>query len=193
MSPQRLSLVATVAFLLSTPAAHADTEGAVSVLSSGAARSCYVDANFGTASLQSIATCSDALADGTLPADDRAATFINRGILKDRLSNYSGALGDYNAGLEIRPDLVDAYVDRGALAIQLGHYAEAIADLTKAITLGTRSPEAAYYDRGLVRERSGDASGACADFRQALDLQPNFIPARQSVDICRYEKKDKPN
>jgi len=120
-----------------------------------------------------------------LTSDDRAATFINRGILRERLADFVDALEDYNAGLALRPDLADAYIDRGAVFIKMSRYADAIADLNRGITMGTQSPHIAYYDRGVARERTGDPKGACADYRQAATLQPNFTLAKDLFAICR--------
>ena len=50
---------------------------------------------------------------------------------------------------------------------------DALGDVVHAIELGIRSASA-YSTRGLIRERAGDTSGATADFRQALRLDPEF-------------------
>jgi tetratricopeptide (TPR) repeat protein len=167
--------------------------GAETVIGGGSARSCYEAAQFNGPPQQGVATCSDALEAGTLGLADRAATLVNRGILKVRIFDYLGALKDYNTGLTIRADLAEAYVDRGAVLIMIKRYDDAIADLSKGIALGTDEPYIAYYDLGLVRERKGDVSGACADYRQAVALQPDFTLASNQLNICSTREKAKPS
>lgn len=169
------------------------SRGAVSVIGGGAARSCYQAARFKGVDSAGVKTCSDALDSGALTSDDRAATFINRGILRERLSKYQDALSDYDAGLTVRPNLAEAYIDRGAVLIKMGRYAEAIADLSKGIALGSESAQIAYFDRGQAREVTDDLDGACADYRQALVLQPDFEAARHRADICNIQPKRKPS
>ena len=166
--------------------------GAVSVVSGGAARSCFEAALYNAPDRSGEATCSDALEAGTLTSDDRAATLVNRGILRERLERYKDALSDYNASLEMRPTLAEAYVDRGAVLIKMARYADAIVDLSKGIELGSQSSHIAYYDRGQAREHTGDLSGACADYKQALELQPNFSDAKLRMDICAIHIKHNP-
>ena len=38
-----------------------------------------------------------------------------------------------------------------------------------------------WYERGLFRSRHGDAAGAAADLRRAVELDPGFVPARQAL------------
>jgi tetratricopeptide (TPR) repeat protein len=101
-----------------------------------------------------------------------------------RLNDFGGALNDFDAGVALRPDLAEAYVDRGAVLLQVKRYSDALADLTKSIALKTENANVAYFNRGLARERTGDLAGACADYRQALSLQPDFLPAKNTMIGC---------
>lgn len=188
---RNLGILAGVALSCCTwvAASHA----AETVLADGAAHSCYEAAQFNANARDGVAACTAALDANSLTLADRAATLINRGILKSRLPNYRSALVDYDQGLALRPDLAEAYVDRGAVLIMLKRYDDAIADLSKGIALGSRELQVAYYDRGLVRERTGDLTGACADYRQAVALQPDFTQASGQLGICPKVEKAKPS
>ena len=59
--------------------------------------------------------CNRALEQVLLHRHDRAATFVNRGILLAALGRYQDALNDYNAALEIQPALPQAFVGKGNL------------------------------------------------------------------------------
>src|ERR1700685_1806746 len=57
---------------------------AITVLGNTLAHNCYEAAEFGGNPTDGIATCTSALNGPALSASDRAATLINRGILKSR-------------------------------------------------------------------------------------------------------------
>ncbi len=176
-----LLAAALVCGVIATP-----SHGAATVIGDGAPRLCFEAAQFKRLTREGIASCTHALNSDLLDHVDRAATFVNRGILKMRLSDFEGALDDYDAGLDLSPNLAEAFLNRGAVLIMMKRYDDAIADFSKAIALGTQEPQIAYYDRGLVYERIGDLTGACADYRQALTLQPNFVLASDRLDICHF-------
>src|SRR5271168_1621630 len=103
-----ISAIAACAAAAYVPGASA----AVTVLGNGIAHSCFEYAEFGGNSQDGITTCTIALDQQALPAKDRAATYINRGILRARIENSTGALDDYDQGLSIDADLGEGYVDR---------------------------------------------------------------------------------
>ena len=72
--------------------------------------------------------------------------------------------------------------------------AEAIEAYTKAIDLrdeGDRAAWPVYYARGIVRERSDDFAGMEADFRKALELNPNQPDVLNYLGYSLVEQKIK--
>src|SRR5690348_14084533 len=118
---------------------------AVTVLGNGVAHSCYQFAEYGGNSADGIPTCTFALEQTTLSVRDRAATFVNRGILRARKEDAEGALADYDRGLAMDAALAEGYVDRGAAMIALRRYDDAVAEIDKGISLGANRPQIAYY------------------------------------------------
>jgi tetratricopeptide (TPR) repeat protein len=163
-------------------------EAAMTVLGAGPAVDCFHYAESGLNLRDGISSCTFAL-DTALSPTDRAATFINRGLLKLSLHENDAAFADMNSGIEIAPNLGDAYVDRGAVSIALGHYDEALADLNKGISLEPHRPQIAYYDRAIVNEHNGDIRGAYEDYKKALDIAPDFAPAGQELKRFRVVHK----
>ena len=78
---------------------------------------------------------------------DRAATFVNRGVIRLGIHQNEQAFADINSGVSIAPELGDAYVDRGAALIALGKYDEALEDLNKGIALGPHRPREGDHGR----------------------------------------------
>lgn len=175
----------TSAALLISPA-----QAAVSVIGDGPAQLCYQAADTGEPPLDFMQYCDQALA-GQLSSADRAATFVNRGVLKLNMNAVDAAAADFEAGLQINANLGEAYVDRGATLIAKHRYAEAIADITKGLGLGTKEPQHAYYDRAVASEAIGNLQGAYDDYRKALAIAPDFAPA--SDELKRFKIVEKPN
>jgi len=164
-------------------------QAAVTVLGPGPAAECFHTAEYGGDLRDGVDRCTFALTTA-LTVADRAATYVNRGVLQLGLHNDAEALADINAGIHISPGLGDAYVDRGAVAISQGHYDEAMEDLNKGLNLGPHRPQVAYYDRAIVFEQKGDIRSAYDDYRKALQIAPDFAPAAEELKRFRVVHKD---
>ena len=165
-------------------------QAAVTVIGPGPANLCYEAADSGRASREGLMFCNEALA-GILTTSDRAATFINRGVLELNLAKINAAQDDFNAGIAIDPDLAEGYVDRGATLIAQKRYADAIKDINKVIALVAKQPHIAYFDRAIADEALGNLQAAYDDYRQALTLAPNFTLA--SDELKRFKVIEKPS
>jgi tetratricopeptide (TPR) repeat protein len=162
---------------------------AITVLGDSLAHNCFEAAEFGGSPREGIATCTDALEGTALTIKDRAATLINRGILKSHNDDADGALGDYNRGLTLDGDLGEGYVDRGATFIVLRRYDDALTDINKGIALGAKRLEIAYYDRAIVDEALGDVRGAYQDYKKAVEIEPNFPLATEQLARFKVVRK----
>ncbi len=179
-------LIGTLAVAIAVPSAQA----AVSVFSSdGTAKLCYDGAESGSDPGAYVFYCDQAL-NTTLNPHDRAATLINRGVLRLLLSEVNFALADFNAGLAIDPSIGEGYIDRGASLIEKRQFAEAIQNIDKGLALGAKKPGLAYYDRAIAHEALGNLSAAYEDYQQALVLQPGFSLA--SDELKRFKVVRKP-
>ncbi len=63
--------------------------------------------------------------------------YHDRGLAKDKLQDYSGAIQDYNKAIELNPNSSDAYYNRGLDKITLGQKDNGCLDLSKAGELGS--------------------------------------------------------
>lgn len=174
-------LVATLFGVACALASNANA--AVTVLGPGPAQECFDFAENGGDMHEGLIRCSFAL-ESTLSVPDRAATFVNRGVLRLGLHQNEQALADINSGIALDPVSGDAYIDRGAAAMALGRYDDALQDLNKGISLSPHRPHIAYYDRAIIDERNGDIRAAYYDYKKALELEPNFAPA--AVELKRF-------
>jgi tetratricopeptide (TPR) repeat protein len=166
------------------------TDAAVTVLGTGPAAKCYRMAQFGGDPAEGIAICNFALENYALPTHHRAATLVNRGILKSRIDNPHGALADYNAAIKFDDRLADAYVNRGAVMISLRRYQTAYDDITHGLQLGSSEPAVAYYDRAICNEDLGNIRAAYEDYRMALRIDPDFNLASTQLRRFKVIRKD---
>jgi tetratricopeptide (TPR) repeat protein len=185
MKIRNLSMLSVLAAALSFSGAHA----AETVIGGGAPQSCYEAAENGWSAKDYIPVCNNALV-GILSDRDRAATLVNRGILKLSLLNAQGSLEDFDRGLTINAGMAEGYVNRGASLILMKRYGEAVDTIDKGLAMKAKKPQLAYYDRGLANEAMGNIQAAYADYKQAQLIDPFFeLPA---VELKRFKVVTKP-
>ncbi|MBV9331117.1 MAG: hypothetical protein JOZ55_06155 [Alphaproteobacteria bacterium] len=187
LTPQRW-ILSTALAIVGMLAGGQKATAAVTVFGSGPAELCYEGAEYGGNVDDHIVFCNEALA-GFLSTHDRAATFVNRGVLRLSLNESETALHDFDAGLAIEPELAEGYVDRGASLIEQKRFAQALSDIDKGLSLGAKRPSLAYYDRAIADEALGDVSSAYKDYQQALVLQPDFTLAADELKRFKVVRK----
>jgi tetratricopeptide (TPR) repeat protein len=173
-----LGLGALLAAMLTAPAW---ASGAVEVASGGLATDCAKAVMADHFSVADERLCTSALENELLTTEDRAGTYVNRGIIRMRQKDYDNALKDFNTAIRFKADLAEAYVNRGATQIALKDYRRALADLDQALLLSVKEPEKAYYNRALARDWLDDTQGAYVDFQKAQDLAPLWDLPRQQL------------
>ena len=100
-----------------------------------------------------------------------ANAYYSRAIVKNELHTWKNALRDYDAALEIAPSFVSALLNRGSVKDDNGDYIGAAEDYDKAIALfdaDDLTKTRAYFNRGNTKLHLKDKSGACADWKIAL-------------------------
>jgi tetratricopeptide (TPR) repeat protein len=142
--------------------------------------------NDGDASDRALDACTRAL-EGDLGRADRITVLVNRGVVHMRRREGEAALADFDAALEINPNLPEAHVNRGAALVMLRRPGPAVAALTQALSLGVAEPYKAYYNRGAAREALGDLTGALEDYNTALDIHPEWAPAE--AEVARFVRQ----
>jgi len=185
----RLRFLLLLAFV---PLASLPAQAFVQVLGNGRAHECYLAAKAGSDADAALRLCDQALRDEALNRRDRAATFVNRGVIRIAKDQVDEAMADYAAGIALAPDLGDAYVNRGVALIRLQRYDSALADIDKGIALGSSPPHLGYYDRALVEERMGRYREAYYDFKHVLELAPDFQPAADELKYYSVVKTPDP-
>lgn len=172
------TLLAAVSIVALSPA-----NAQVFVIGNGLGAECYESTRQATASFaRSDEVCTRALREETMTRENRAATYVNRGVLRMRNGKHSDALKDYANAIEMKPELGAAYLNQGAAYIYQRNFTSAIAPLDRAIQLNSKDLFAAHYNRAIARENTGDVQGAYSDFQKALELKPEWDLAIRQLE-----------
>lgn len=175
-------MIRTVVFAAVLVALAPTAAAQVTVIGGGLAKDCYLAAKYGLMSEAAAeALCTKALEHEALNVSNRAATFTNRGVLRMRQGKLDTALSDYSASKRISPDSGPTWLNEGAAFILKQDYNSALVSLDRAIELDSIDLYAAYYNRALARERTGDVEGAYYDFVKSKELNPDYAPTDEQL------------
>lgn len=139
-------------------------------------------ANLHTGTQADLEACTVAIQNPKLSRRDRAATYCNRGIVKAAMELHQEAFEDYNAAIDLMPDLPEPYVGRGNVYFMADRLEEAIADYDKAMGLELGRMHVALLNRGMAYEKQGRLDLAETDYRKALELAPEWTLAQQKLE-----------
>ena len=120
---------------------------------------------------------------------NKSIAYYNRGVTKDNIGDYSGAIDDYTNAIKLDPNDVGVYNNRGISKSKIGDNSGALDDYTYAIKLNPNY-KSAYTNRGVSKAKTGDYSGAIDDFTYAIKLDPNDADAYTKRSAARYRFRD---
>jgi len=109
-------------------------------------------------------------------------SYLNRGLVKEKLKDEKGAFADYTEAISLKPDYEKAWLNRANLLVKLNRTAEAIEDYTVAITW---YPEyaLAYYNRAIAYHKLKKNKEACEDINKSIQLGAKVEQA-MATKIC---------
>lgn len=161
--------------------ASASAQLSITTFGATDAQACYEDARNDRET--STDNCDAALAGQTLTKRDRLATYVNRGVVNNRAGKLTDALADFNAALDGDATLGEAWLNRGNARFLGGQYDLAVADYQKSLENNLSKPWVAWYNIGLAREAQKDARAARTAYERALEINPDFGPAKDKLGL----------
>jgi len=171
--------LALIAVTLSAPLAIAQ----VSIIGGGVAKDCYEAAKYQRVSASAgEKICTKAIEAEIMNQTNKAATYTNRGVLRMRDGRLEAALSDYDIAKRLNPDEGATHLNEGAAHIMLKDYNSAMVSLNRAIELDSHDLYAAYYNRAIAKEQTGDIQGAYFDFKRADELNPESDLAKRQME-----------
>jgi tetratricopeptide (TPR) repeat protein len=179
-----LALSAIVASAI-VPLAAAN--GAVMTLGGALSHLCYQSALAADGRSFAVEGCTRALTEESLARPDRAATFVNRGILLMSGSRFADADADFDSALRLDRNLPDAWLNKGFVRLRQGNGREALALIQKGIDAGASRQALAFFARGVAYEQMGQFRSAYADLRRAQRLAPDWTMPREYLSRYRVQ------
>jgi tetratricopeptide (TPR) repeat protein len=173
------SLLILGSSVLVATAAHGQS---VTIIGANAdALTCYRAADSDLRRPDALGSCAAAL-QADLTNHDRMATFVNRGIIRFRQEDTTGAIADFDAALAIDPDQPDALINKGITMLAGGaEIGPSMALIDQGLSGGPQRPWVGYYGRGVAHELAGRDAQAYHDYRRAQELRPGWAPAEQAL------------
>jgi hypothetical protein len=125
---------------------------------------------------------------------DHYFAWFNRGTTLVALQDYGGAALAYDEAFKVYPTIPEDERPWRMLWYQTGPYFAYfyvqryydvlyLADSTLNAMQSDKNLEESYYWRGMAKKALGDATGAIADFRLALQFHPGFGPAIYQLEL----------
>ncbi|URL61133.1 tetratricopeptide repeat protein [uncultured bacterium] len=100
--------------------------------------------------------------------------YSNRGLTKEHLRDFKGALADYNKTLSLDPKYAVGYCNRGGVKYNMKKYQDAIADFKTAIKLNSGF-EKAYFFLGAAYMRAKQNQDAVNAFTKLIKMNDHFF------------------
>ncbi len=122
---------------------------------------------------------------------ESANSFFDQGFEKHQQGDLAKAIKLYTKAIDSNPAFAMAFQMRGIAQQQLKKYPQAIDDYSMVITCGEPYFKAVgYYNRGIVKNITGDFAGAIPDFSQAIELDKRMAAAFFHRGIAKSKTGD---
>lgn len=110
--------------------------------------------------------------------------------------NYPAAIDLLQKAIAARPLYTEAYINLGVCYNDGQQWAKAVETFQTALRVGQQYPNIyiAHYNLGISYSRLNSPEAAYGEFRAALQLRPDFAPAKQAMDNMAetIKKKNEP-
>jgi tetratricopeptide (TPR) repeat protein len=146
---------------------------------------------------EAISHCNRAIRFSNLSDQEKAKTYINRGVLLENMHRIKYAHGDLKRAQRHLRRSGELQINIGNIEYMRGHFQQALARFNRALELKNEDSYKAYLNRGLTHERLGNLRAAANDYRNALKLNPDLDNAKNKLNdatlkLARSDKDQYP-
>jgi len=136
-----------------------------------------------------IRKCKKALNDPLAREKDKAAIYVNIGIMQGQNLDYEASLKSYENAIAINPDLADIYLNQAVTLIYTGQYKASVESSTKALELGSKKQARILVNRAMAYEGLKQHNRAYQDLKSAIEINPNWELAREAISNYKVISK----
>ncbi|MEL7534020.1 MAG: TonB family protein [Bacteroidota bacterium] len=117
---------------------------------------------------------------------DTANTYLpySRGYYRLKAGEYEGALKDFETAIKRNKNMLIRIAAHNHMALthmKMGQTMDAQASIDKALLINALNPQS-YYFRAMLKEKAGDAEGACKDYRNAMEFGLSGEDAEKCIE-----------
>jgi tetratricopeptide (TPR) repeat protein len=166
---------------------QADIPKAYFEINSTYARACSqgaIAARKGTIDPAALEACTKALNTEPLNALGLAQTLTNRGVIRFAAQDQDGALRDFSAAIDKKPDYALAYLNRAGVRLLARDFEQARSDADRSLQLDNTNARA-WLMRGGANEMLGRTAQAYKDYQMAAKLDPNW--EQPKAELARFK------
>jgi tetratricopeptide (TPR) repeat protein len=146
---------------------------------------CYRAALGAEGRASALEACTRALQEESLVGTDKAATYVNRGIVLMSGGRFQDADADFDTALKLSQSLPDGWLNKGFLKLRQGEGRDALPLIQKAIDEGVQNKALAIFARGVAHEQMGEIGAAYSDLKYARRLAPGWALPRDYLASYR--------
>lgn len=180
-------ILAATALAALVPLSAADS--AVLTVGGPLSQLCYQAALGADGRASALEACTRALEEQSLAAPDKAATYVNRGIVLMSGGRYAQADADFDTALKLQQGLADGWLNKGFLKLRQGDGRAALPLIQKAIDDGAQNKALAIFARGVAHEQIGEVGPAYSDLEYARKLAPGWALPRDYLASYRVRSQ----
>jgi len=114
--------------------------------------------------------------------------YIYRGLVYFAQKNYWYAQADFEAALELNPNLSDVVFNLAITQEKLNRPKDALATYNKFLEMNPNS-ELGYYNRGNLYLQQKKYKEAIKDFRRTLEIEDRFVDAHNQIALAYFKQK----
>ncbi|MBR0289886.1 MAG: glucosaminidase domain-containing protein [Selenomonadaceae bacterium] len=123
-----------------------------------------------------------------LLAEDKAAAYVYRGLVNLERENFYGARDDFEAALQVEPELKEALFDLALTQEKLNKNDDAIKTYDELLKIDEKFPSA-WFNRGRLKLAKNDFKGAIKDFESSLAIETINAEAYNDIAIAYFKQK----
>lgn len=123
---------------------------------------------------------------GSAPLSPKAIALNQQGLVALAEGDLSTAEASFSVALEYHPSFVEALVNLGLTELARGNHDRARTLFLRARRINADLPHP-HHALGVLAERQGHVAEASTHYREALRVDPGFVPARANLARSLFE------
>ena len=125
---------------------------------------------------------------------DYADAYYWRGEIQSNNGNHDVAIDAYSKAIELTPEYPPGayHIARGLSYAAIESYDRAVSDYNEVIKYSQDRDYFPYFARGVAYFDKGDVDKAIADFDKAIELNPNYTPAKNARERAYKSRQPTP-